>query len=380
MGFFLDETQSIALDAYSRMLREEVGPAVAPCTNDPLIPKNILIAQLQRLAQFGMGNGRIAEADGGLGLDLVTAGLLYEEGCRQSFEVAAWAFINEGCATAIAALGSPEIKARYLPDLLAGRLICASGNTEPAGGSDVRSIRARAMQDGDSYVLSGEKVWITNAPHCDILLVFARTNNTDRQDFYLLDRAEHPFEIRNLVTSGSITTAQIFLDNVRIPAGNRLAGEGPGLHRLLAGFQLGRAFVALSAVGIAQAAMEEALRYAKERVQFGAPLAAKQLIQAHLADSAAEIDAARYLSYQALALAERGEPYGLAASKAKLFASEMGKRVTERACQIHGGAGLCPEYRVERLARQVRMMTIVEGASEVQRLIIGRELTGISAF
>lgn len=377
---FLDDTQSIAIDSFSRMLRDEIVPAVAPHVQKPLLPKDVIVAQLRRLAEFGLGNGRVAVEDGGMGLDLMTAGLLYEEACRQCFEVGAWAFINEGCATAIAALASPQLKERYLAKLLAGEIICASANTEPDGGSDVRSIRTKAMRDGDSYVISGRKQWITNAPHCDLMLVFARTDDSDRQDFYLLDMDEHSVENRPLVTNGTITTSEILLDAVRVPAENRLTGTGPGLNRLLDGFQRGRIFVALSAVGLAQAAFEEALQYAKDRTQFGAPIAAKQLIQGQLADCATEIEAARLLCYHALRLADAERPYSLAASKAKLFASEMAKRVTERACQIHGGAGLCPEYRVERTARHVRMMTIVEGTSEIQRLIIGRELTGISAF
>lgn len=377
---FLDETQTIALHGFSRMIRDDILPAVAPYAQEPLLPKPLLIEQLKRLAEFGLGSGRVAEEDGGMGLDLMTAGLLYEEACRQCFEVAAWAFINEGCATAIAALASPNLKEKYLTRLLAGEIICASANTEPSGGSDVRSIRTKAMRDGDSYIISGRKQWITNAPHCDIMLVFARTDDSDRQDFYLLDMMEHPVDTRPLVTNGTITTSEILLDEVRVPASNRLTGSGPGLYRLLDGFQRGRIFVALSAVGLAQAAFDESLQYAKNRTQFGAPIAAKQLIQGQLADCATEIEAARLLCYHALQLADEERPYSFAASKAKLFASEMAKRVTERACQIHGGAGLCPEYRVERLARHVRITTIVEGTSEIQRLIIGRELTGYSAF
>lgn len=382
MRLFLNEEQQLALDVLSRRLRDEIVPATAKVSNEPLLPKAFLIEQLTKLAEMGLGNGRVPVEEGGLGLDLFTAGLIYEESCRQCFEVAAWAFINEGCASAIAALAPVEIKQRYLPSLLSGKLIAASCNTEPNGGSDVRNVKTKAMRDGGSYVISGRKVWITNAPHADLLLVFARTDNTDRQDFYLVDPKEHPCEIRPLVTNGSITTAEILFDEVRVPAENRLSGQGdgPGLNRLLAGFQLGRAFVGLSAVGIAQAAFEEALSYARDRTLFGAQLASKQLIQGHLADCSMEIEAARLLCYRALELADANLPFSIVASQAKLFASEMAKRVTDRACQIHGGYGLCPEYRVEKLARQVRMMTVVEGASELQRLIIGRELTGLTAF
>ena len=377
---FLSDEQRAAVETMERFCQKEAAPAIAAQAGRPMLPRETILPLLRRLGDFGLGNGRVPEAHGGLGLDPVTAGLIFEAAARHASEVATVAFINETVALLLSAHAPQPLRDQYLPKLLAGELIAASANTEPSGGSDVGAVTARARATANGFAITGRKVFITNGQHADFVTVLARSEDSGQLDIYLVDRHLHGFNATPLSTFGAVSTAELAFDGVEVPVGNRLDTGGKGLGSILASFQEARAFVALGCIATAQAAQDAALAYARERRQFGAPLAAKQLIQAKLADSHVEIDAARLLAYRALEMKARGMDCALEASAAKLFASEMAQRVVDRAVQIHGGYGSDPGFAVERLYRHVRMGRVYEGATEIQQLLLGRALTGVSAF
>lgn len=377
---FLDDEQREAVDAFSRFCRQSVRPATKPYDRGLGVPEDVLREQLKKLIPFGLGTGRIPAEHGGLGLDPVTAGLLFEAGSQHAPGVAGPAFITESVGLLLSRYGSETVRHKYLEPLVAGEVIAASANTEPSGGSDVRSVSTRAARTAGGYAITGRKVWITNGQYADFATVLARSDETGQLDLYVVDRREHGFGSTPLETVGAVETAELVFDGVEIPEENRLGTDSKGLGVMLASFQEARAYVGLGAIGSALAAQEAALEYAKQRPQFGGPIAGKQLVQALLADNQVDIDAARLLCYRALELRRRGLPCAVEASIAKLHATEAALRVVDRALQVHGGYGLSPEFPLERLYRSVRKSTIVEGTSEVQRLAIGRALTGINAF
>ncbi|WP_342132381.1 acyl-CoA dehydrogenase family protein [Hydrogenophaga sp. OTU3427] len=377
---FVTEEQREAVDAFAKFCRNEIQPMQKLHRGQRDLPRGVLQPLLRKMIPFGLGNGRWPAADGGLGLDPLTAGLLYEAGVQNTCEIAQNAFINESVGLILSRFGSEAVKRKYLAPLGAGECIAASANTEASGGSDVSAVKTRATRKGSGYVISGRKVWITNGQYADFVTVLARSVETGQLDLYVVDRKEHGFDATPLETMGSISTAELAFDDIEVPQENRLGTDGKGLGAMLAQFQEARTFVALSAVGHALAAQEAAIAYARERTQFGAPIGAKQLIQAKLADSQVEIDAARLLCYRALELARQGRPCALEASMAKLYATEAAQRVVDRAVQVHGGYGLSPEFGLEKLYRKAREGTVVEGTSEIQRLVIGKALTGLSAF
>lgn len=377
---FVTDEQREAVDAFAKFCRSEIQPVPKQHRGQRDLPRDVLLPLFRKMIPFGLGSGRWPEADGGMGFDAVTAGLIYEAGVQHVCEVAQKAFINESVGLILSRFGSQAVKRKYLAPLGAGECIAASGNTEPSGGSDVSAVKTRAVRKGAGYVISGRKVWITNGQYADFVTVLARSAETGQLDLYVVDRKEHGFDATPLETMGSISTAELAFNDVEIPLENRLGTDGKGLGAMLAQFQEARAFVALSAVGHALAAQEAAITYARERTQFGQPIGAKQLIQAKLADSQVEIDAARLLCYRTLELARQGKSCALEASMAKLFATEMAQRVVDRAVQVHGGYGLNPEFGLEKLYRKAREGTVVEGTSEIQRLVIGKALTGLSAF
>ena len=379
MGPFLTIDQQDLVDALTRHCRERIAPVVQPYAGEPAVPREVLQPLLKGMLEFGLGNGRIAEEDGGLGLDSVTAGLVLETGVHWAIDVAGAAFINETVALILSRYASPLLKERYLAPLIVGDTIGATANTEPSGGSDVASVATRAEPTATGYRIRGRKVWITNAQYADFVVVLARSTETGQLDLYVVDREEHGYDVTPLVTNGSISTAELAFD-VEIPADHRLDTGGKGLGAMLGTFQEARAFVAITAIGMALGAQDAALAYAEERPLFGGPIAGKQLVQAKLAESHVEIEAARGLAFGALARKDMGKSFDLQASMAKLFATEMAQRVVDRSMQILGGYGTTPEYPVEKLYRLVAMSRIYEGPSDIQRLVIGKALTGRSAF
>jgi alkylation response protein AidB-like acyl-CoA dehydrogenase len=377
---FLTDEQTEAVEAFSRFCREQVRPVVGRYARELGMPKDVVLDLIRKSQAFGLGNGRVPEADGGMGLNAVTNGALLEAGIRHGDGFASYAFLNENISMILSRFGSDEVKAQYLEPLVAGERIAAGAITEPSGGSDVSAVTTRATRTGNGYRITGRKTWISNGQFADFVTVLARDTETNRLDLYLVDHKKHGFEIHPLVTMGSISTAELVFEGAEVPASHRLGKHGKGFGAVLAAFQEGRAYVGMVANGISLAAQDVALDYAATRTQFGGPIAGKQLVQAMLADNQVDIDAARLLCYRALDLSDRGLPCATEASIAKLFASEAGSRVVDRALQIHGGCGTYADSAIERLYRRMRITRIIEGTSEIQRLVIGKALTGIAAF
>lgn len=380
MDFDLSEEQRIALDGWRRFLERDVRPKIESLGED-LIPKPLAQELLGMTTQYGVGCGWVGEQDGGLGLDFVTSGLLYEELARVSPDLAGLAFVTEGAALKLQHSGTPELKARYMPGLLSGELIGCSAISEPGTGSDVRSMRTRAVRDGDDYILNGEKMWISNAAIADIVIAVARTGENEFTMF-LVDREEHGFEVREIKKLGlnGWSLGQIIFADARVPAANLLGNVGAGLRESMRGFERSRCFISLLALGLCQAALDASIAYAKDRAQFGKPIAAHQMVQDLIAEMAMLLDASRLLVYRGLSLLDKGGHHNREAAIAKAFTTEAAVRITSHAIQVHGAFGISREFPVERYFRAARMLTIPDGTTQINRLVIGRDLLGVSAF
>jgi len=334
----------------------------------------------KKMSQLGLLALNIQEEFGGPGVDAVSAAIAIEElgwGCGGT--ALAVAAHNGLGTTPIAMWGSETLKQRYLVPIAEGKgNLAALALTEPGAGSDLQGTKTKAEKDGDFWVLNGNKMWCTNASIADFIVTLVRTSSdafslivvpTDTEGLYIA-----PAE-KKMGVKGSPTHAVTY-ENVRVPLENLIGEEGEGLKYTLLTLDGGRISIGALSVGLAQAALEEAIQYAKDRQAFGQPLANFQAIQWMLADAATEIEAARLLVYRAAFLKDQGKRYTKEAAMAKMFASEMAERVCRNAIQIHGGYGYSSEYPVERMYRDARLMTLGEGTSEIQRLVISRMVIG----
>lgn len=374
-----EETLSILLDSIARFVREVLVPAEATVAETDAIPPAI-VAQMRELGLFGLS---IPEQYGGLQLTM-------EEEVRVAFEIARTspAFrsligTNNGIGSqGIVIDGTPEQKAHYLPKLAAGEIIGSFALTEAGSGSDAASLRTSAVRDGDFYVINGSKRYITNAPEASIFTVMARTNPTMRGagaiSAFIVEKDTPGLSLgkvdKKMGQQGAHTCDVIF-DNVRVPAANIIGGkEGVGFKTAMKVLDKGRLHIAAVCVGAAERMLDDALNYALDRQQFGQPIAEFQLIQAMLADSKAEIYAAKSMVLDAARKRDNGDDVSTEASCCKLFASEMCGRVADRSVQIHGGAGYIAEYAAERFYRDVRLFRIYEGTSQIQQIVIARNM------
>jgi alkylation response protein AidB-like acyl-CoA dehydrogenase len=276
------------------------------------------------------------------------------------------------------------MREKYLPRMVRAEIIACSGISEPGVGSNVAEVTCRAQRDGDHYIVTGEKTWISNGHYSDFCMVIVRTSQegSGAISMILVDRAEHGYESRNIDKLGlnSTSTAQLFFDGARVPAENMMIEPGTGLKNTMVLFEKARPMVGMTSIGIAQAALDKAVAYSKERRQHGKPIGGHQLIQGMLAEAATELDAARLLVYRAFNLIDHGVRSEVQSAMAKWYATEMAVNVASKALQIHGGNGITKDFGVELLFRNARMMPIPDGTTEIQKLIIGRALTGINAF
>ena len=378
------EEQQGAVDGLRRYLEAEVDAVFQKEYRDQFMPRDVMVRFTKKLTEFGLISGSVKEEHGGLGMDWMTMIQLFEEVCATSIDLSVPVLINSFGAQMLSRLATDEIRERYLPGLLSGDLFCSVGISEPDVGSNVLEIKTRAKRDGDDFIISGEKTWISNGMYSDILLCTCRTGDDPRRGLthFVLDRKEHPYEVRNIkkIAWNSQSTSQIFLDNVRVPAKNMLGNEGEALKNTLVMFERSRVFVAAQGLGTGRRALEEAVKYAKERKQHGKLIAGHQLISGMLAEMATNVDAARLLVYRAAEMIENGVPAEMEAAMAKYFACEMAVKVARQAVQIHGGNGVTTDFLVEKLAREAIVTPIPEGTTQMQQLIIGRALTGVNAF
>ncbi|NPD14985.1 acyl-CoA dehydrogenase [Xinfangfangia sp. D13-10-4-6] len=375
------ETLKQFLETLDRFVRERLVPHEAQVAEDDRIPTG-LIAEIREMGLFGMS---IPEEFGGLGLTM-------------SEEVAA-AFVlgqtspvfrslvgtNNGIGSqGIIIDGTPEQKAAYLPKLASGEMIASFALTEPEAGSDAGSLRTSARRDGDDFVLNGTKRFITNAPHAGLFTVFARTDPTSKTSAgvtaFLVEAGTPGLSIgaidKKMGQKGS-HTADVILEDCRVPASAIIGGparEGQGFKTAMKVLDRGRLHISAVCVGAAERLIRDSLAYAMERKQFGEPIAEKQLVQAMLADSRAEAFAARCMIEETARRKDAGANVSTEAACCKMFASEMVGRVADRAVQIHGGAGYVEEYGIERFYRDVRLFRIYEGTTQIQQLVIARNM------
>lgn len=378
------DEQAMAVDGLRRFLAAEVDPLFSKDYRDRFMPRDVMAGLMRRLSDFGLVSGVVSPAAGGLGLDWLTSLMLFEEVAACSVDLSVPVLINAFGAYLLEQVASPELRARYLPGLIAGDSFVSMGISEPGVGSNVMEVRTRARRDGDHWIISGEKTWISNGAYSDFLICLCRTSDDPREGLtqILIDRREHGYEVRGIdkIAFNSQSTAQIFLDDVRVPVANTIGEEGGALKRTLAHFEKSRAFVAMQAVGLARRALEEAVAYAKGRRQHGKVIAGHQLIAAMLAEMATQVDAARLLVHRAAQLFDAGERAEMEAAMAKYFACEAAVTVARQAVQIHGGNGVTRDFLVEKLAREAIVCPIPEGTTQIQQLIIARALTGVAAF
>jgi alkylation response protein AidB-like acyl-CoA dehydrogenase len=381
MDFDLTEEQRMWRDTVHDFVSREVKPNARHV--DETGEFNWSAAR--KMGPLGLLGLNIPVEYGGAGVDSISAAIAIEElgwGCG-STALAIAAHNGLGCAS-VALFGSAMLKERYLPGAASGRgKLAALALTEPDAGSDLKGgIRARAQLQEDQWVINGAKMWCTNASIADFIITLVRTDpdrGASSLSMLLVPTDVPGLHIappeKKMGVKGSPTHAVTYQD-VQVPAENLVGEAGRGLAQTLTVLDGGRISIGALSVGLAQAAFDEALRYAQERQAFGQPIAGFQAIQWMLADASTEIQAARLLVYHAAWLRGQGLPYNKAAAQAKLFATEMAERVARNAIQIHGGYGYSREYPVERIYRDARLMTIGEGTSEIQRLVIARHLLG----
>lgn len=339
-----------------------------------------------KMAQLGFFGLTIPEEYGGVGGDYVTYAIGMEELGRADSALRGIVSVSSGLVgKSILYFGSEEQKQEYLPRLANAEILGCFGLTEPDIGSDAGNLTSKARKDGDDYVLNGQKLFITNGTWAQVALIFARTGGEGPRGIsaFLVPTDAEGFEAREIKGKLGLrgqATAELFLTDVRVPASAMLGEEGQGFKIAMSSLDKGRIAVAAGCVGIVQGCLEIAVEHATTRTQFGRKIGGFQLVQDMIADISLDADAARLLVWRAADLCDRGEKFGTAASKAKLYASEAAVRAANNAIQVYGGAGYVDEYPAAKYLRDARVMTLYEGTSQIQKLLIGRAETGISAF
>ncbi len=377
MEFALNDEQRMTRDMVREFVAREVIPHAAEWDEREEFP-HATVAKLGELGVLGMV---VPEEYGGTGLDYVTIALVLEEVARGDASLALTVEShNSLCTKHIAMFGTEEQKRRFLPDLASGRRLGAWCLTEPGSGSDASALRTRAVREGDAWRINGTKMFITQGTVAGVYLVLASTTPERQQKgitAFIVERGTPGLSAgRHLKKMGmrSSDTAEVILEDVLVPDANRVGEVDHGFIDTLQILDRGRVAIAGLAVGIARAALEESLAYAKERRQFGRPLADFQAIQWMLADMATEVEAARLLTLYAAWLHDTRQPFTKEASMAKLYSAQVAMRAANQAIQIHGGYGYTREYPVERYLRDAKLCEIGEGTNEVQRMVIARRL------
>jgi butyryl-CoA dehydrogenase len=373
----LDQQQRMIRDAIRVFAQERLAPFAAEWDRNAAFPR----AALDELAGLGAFGMVVPEGLGGAGLDYLSLAVALEEIAAGDGATSTIISVqNSVVCGPLLAFGNADQKSRFLQPLASGRWLGCFCLTEPHVGSDASAIRTRAVRDGDFWVLDGVKQFITSGSTAQVALVFAVTDPVagKRGISAFIVPTDTPgygvVRIESKLGQHASDTAQIVLTDCRVPTANLLGREGEGYRIALANLEGGRIGIAAQSVGMARAALEAALRYAKEREAFGKPIFEHQAVSFRLADMATRIEAARQLVWHAAALKDTGQPCLKEASMAKLFASEMAESVCSDAIQIHGGYGYVSDFPVERIYRDVRVTQIYEGASDIQRLVIGRAL------
>ncbi|WP_160112378.1 acyl-CoA dehydrogenase family protein [Salicibibacter kimchii] len=382
MNFDFTEEQNMLKRSVRKLSTEVLEPAIQKQERDIPFSKNFSLRMLKELQPYGFLDNTIAEENGGSGLDPLTYALMYEE---IPIDLKSLVGISSSFTKGIANNGTESQKERFLPGLLSGDKIGCSAITEPNVGSNAAMLKTSAYLDGDEWVVNGTKTFISNgqiADYVNVVVQFDSSKKGKGLGTLIIEKEESPFQVKPLQTLGFKNghLAELYFDNVRVPKENLLNPEGTGLKSTLIGFQTYRCFVATHANSLAQKALDYSLEYVKEREQFGRPIGSFQLVQEMLADMKTDVDASKLITYRALDMLSKGRRCPVESSMAKQFATEMAVRVTSKAIQIHGAYGLTTEFPLEGLFRNARMLTIPDGTTQIQKMIMGRELTGLRAF
>ena len=377
MDFTFTEQQKMMKKLFSEFAQKEVKPLAAEIDEQERFPKETV----NKMAKCGMLGIPYSREYGGAGADYLCYIMAVEELSKKCGTTGVILSAHTSLGTwPIAQYGTPEQKQRYLPDLCSGKKLAAFGLTEPNAGTDAAGQQTTAVKDGDDYILNGTKVFITNAGEADIYVVFAMTDKSQKNrgiSAFIVEKGMPGFTVglheKKLGIRGSATSELIF-NNVRLTKDQLLGAEGKGYSIALSTLDGGRIGIAAQALGIAQGAIDETVPYVKSRKQFGRSLSAFQNTQFQLADMQTKVDAARWLVYDAAVKKQAGVSYSVEAAKAKLFAAEVAMEVTTKAIQLLGGYGYTRDYPLERMFRDAKITEIYEGTSEVQRMVISRDM------
>jgi alkylation response protein AidB-like acyl-CoA dehydrogenase len=379
MDFELSDEQRLLRDTIRSFVDAEIRPVAREWEASGRYPEEI-VATMREMGLFGL---LVPEEYGGMAADMVSLAVVFEEISRGWMGVAGVIGSHSLSTWMIATFGTDDQKQAHLPALASGERRTGIGLTEPGAGSDLQGIATTARRDGDSYVVNGRKTWITNARHADPLPVLVKTDPSARpahkgMSVLLVEQTAPGFEVvRDLPKLGyrGPETCELVLDDVRVPVSNLLGGtEGRGLQQVLAALEKGRINIAARAVGVAQEAYDQALRYACEREAFGQKISGFQAVQLKLADMAMKLQAARLLTYWAASQADAGKRADLESGLAKVYASEVAQECAFTAMQVHGGYGYSREFTVERLYRDAPLMVIGEGTNDILRTVIAESL------
>lgn len=377
--FDLSEEHLMIQDMVRKFAENEVAPGASERDRTQEFPLEIC----RKLGALGLLGINTPQEYGGAAMDPVSYAIVIEELSRVCASTGVVAAVQNTLAQLpLYTFAGDDLKKRYLPNLASGKKIGAYCLTEPGSGSDAGSLQSTARREGDVYVLDGQKLFVTNGAAADIFITYANVDRTKGHkgvSAFVVERNYPGFKIvrkEEMLGVRASGTVQIAIENCKVPASNRIGDEGIGMKIALTALDSGRISIAAQAVGIAQGAFDAALKYAKERHQFGKPISSFQFIQGMLVDMQTEIQAARLLVYHASYLKGKGEKFTKEASMCKYFASQMAERATSQALQIHGGYGYTKDYVVERFYRDARVTEIYEGTSEVQKLVIARQLLG----
>lgn len=374
MDFLLSDDERQLQQLARQFTGREIIPHAAELDQTKAFPQEIY----EKALKLGLLNLTVPEEYGGAGLGCTALTIVTEELCRGCVGVGAALSINSLAADAIIHHGSEEQKGWVLPRLVAGELASYAA-TEPGAGSDVAGLQTRAVRDGDEYVLSGSKTWISNANRASFFVVFARTGEAGAKGLsvFIVEKGTPGLRVGEPLSKlgqRCAPTCEVFFDDCRIPASQRIGEEGQGFRIAMDAFDHSRPMVAAFGVGVHARCLEESLAYAQTRQTMGQPIIRHQLIAAKLSEMSTNLEAARLLMYRAAWLVDHGQRNTLAASQAKLFAAESVMAAATEAVQIFGGMGYSTEYPVEKLFRDAKVLQIYEGTSEIQKMVIAREL------
>ena len=380
MDVFLSEKNRAVRRSVRTFCKRELMPIAKDIDQEARFPWEV-VEKMGKLGYFGV---QIPKKLGGAGMDAMSFMIVIEEISRACAGLGLCLSVHYGVGVyPLMAFGSEEQKKKWVPPLAKGEKIGAFCLTEPNAGTDAAGIEATAIRDGEHYLINANKVFVTNGGVADVCLIFARTNlEAGRKGIsvVVVERGTPGFvvgDLEDLCGMRANPVSSIRLYDCRVPVKNLLGKEGMGLQIGLSALDTGRMGIAAQSLGIAQAAFDEAVKYAKERRQFGVAIAKHQAVQMMIADMATQLDAARLMVYRAALLSDQGRSFSQAAAMAKLFASETACKVTDMAVQIHGGYGYSKSYPVERYYRDARVTRIYEGTSEIQRIVISRTVLGI---